>query len=111
MQVTESVEPELPPQYQSTYGCDYTSKDLPAAATLGRRVMLTQNMQDIKGAGDGLWRKEANIVSRHLVVEGTEAQPGMVTFTTNGTKPMFDHGKKTDFSTPISIYNKGEEKD
>jgi len=30
--------------------------------------MMTQNMQDIKGAGDGLWRKEHDICSRHLVV-------------------------------------------
>ena len=45
---TTPVEPELPPQYQSTYLQDYTTKDLPTSDTLGRRVMMTQNMEDIK---------------------------------------------------------------
>lgn len=40
--------PELPAQYQTTYLQDYVSKDLPPAETLGRKVMMTQNMQDIK---------------------------------------------------------------
>jgi len=107
---TESVEPELPPQYQSTYLQDYTGKDLPAAETLGRRVMMTQNMQDIKGAGDGLWRKEHDICSRHLVVE---AEGGAMnqTFTAGGVKPARSFGKDTDFSQPIGEYMKGQEKD
>ena len=109
LQVAPS-KPELPPQYQSTYKNDYVSKDLPEAATLGRRVMMTQNMQDIKGAGDGLWRKECDIVSRHLVVEGTDAAPGQI-LTATGMKPARAFGKDTSFSTPISIYQKGEEKD
>ena len=109
-QTTEVVEPVLPPQYQTTYGNDFVTKDLPAAATLGRRVMMTQNMQDIKGAGDGLWHKEYDIVARQLVVEGQGAAPG-TTFTMTGALPSNGFGKKTDFSTPISIYQKGEEKD
>merc|ERR1719326_985142 len=99
----EAEEPQLPPQYQSTYLQDYVGKDLPAAETLGRRVMMTQNMQDIKGAGDGLWRKEHDIVSRHLVVEQTEGNVNQ-TFTMHGTKPARSFGKDADFSTPIAIY-------
>ena len=104
------AEPVLPPQYQSTYKQDFTSKDLPASDSLGRRVMMTQNMQDIKGAGDGLWRKESNTVSRHLVVERTEGEPNQ-TFTQSGTHAARAFGKDATFSTPISIYVKGEEKD
>ena len=104
------TEPELPAQYQTTYKQDFVDKELPAAATLGRRVMMTQNMRDIKGAGDGLWRKEYDIVSRHLVVEGTEAAPNQ-TFTMNGVKPANSFGKDTTFSCPISEYQKGQEKD
>lgn len=104
------AEPVLPPQYQSTYKQDFTSKDLPASDSLGRRVMMTQNMQDIKGAGDGLWRKESNTVSRHLVVERTEGEPNQ-TFTQSGTHAARSFGKDATFSTPISIYVKGEEKD
>lgn len=107
---SEPVEPPLPPQYQSTYLQDYTPKDLPEADTLGRRVMMTQSMEDIKGAGDGLWRKEQNIVARHLVVEGTDADVNQA-FTMNGVKPARSFGKDCDFSTPISIYQKGMEKD
>lgn len=119
---TSVEEPELPAQYQSTYRQDYVDKELPLAETLGRRVMMTQNMQDIKvaqpslegglrtllappsaraqrldsarlhgwrlcrrggcltllfyraqGAGDGLWRKEADICKRSLVMEATSA--------------------------------------
>ena len=108
--VTEPTEPELPPQYQSTYKQDFVSKDLPTSETLGRRVMMTQNMQDIKGAGDGLWRKEHDLVSRHMVVESDEAGPNQ-TFTMTGVKAARSFGKDATFSTPISIYNKGEEKD
>jgi len=107
---TTPVEPELPPQYQSTYLQDYTTKDLPTSDTLGRRVMMTQNMEDIKGAGDGLWRKEAGIVSKNLVAEHAGAIPGH-TFTSTGYKPSYSFGKQDTFSTPIEHYQKGEEKD
>jgi len=110
LSVLQPTEPELPPQYQTTYKQDFVPKDLPLSETLGRRVMLTQNMEDIKGAGDGLWRKEHDIVSRHLVVEQTNAGPNS-TFTMFGTKPAHSFGKDATFSTPISIYHKGEEKD
>ena len=103
-------EPELPPQYQTTYKQDFVSKDLPANETLGRRVMMTQNMQDIKGAGDFLWRKEMDVVHRHLVVEGTDGGPNQ-TFTMQGVKPANAFGKDTAFSTPIYEYQKGQEKD
>jgi len=107
---SEPAEPELPPQYQTTYKQDFINKDLPSAETLGRRVMMTQNMQDIKGAGDGLWRKEHDISSRHLVVESGDAGPNQ-TFTMHGMKPARSFGKDATFSTPIAIYQKGEEKD
>lgn len=110
LSTVEPTEPILPAQYQTTYKQDFVTKDLPTSDTLGRRVMMTQNMQDIKGAGDGLWRKEHDIVSRHLVVEGTDAAPGL-TFTSMGSKPATAFGKDATFSTPISIYQKGEEKD
>jgi len=105
--------PELPAQYQTTYLQDYVSKDLPPAETLGRKVMMTQNMQDIKGAGDGLWRKEADIVARRNVMESTGAMPGM-TFTIGnnpGYFPARSFGKNATFSTPIEQYQGGEEKD
>lgn len=107
---TNQSEPELPPQYQSTYKQDFIDKELPGAETLGRRVMMTQNMKDIKGAGDGLWRKEHDIVARHLVTEGTEAGPNQA-FTMSGVRPARSFGKDATFSTPIAIYQKGEEKD
>jgi len=102
--------PELPPQYQTTYKQDFISKDLPRADTLGRRVMMTQNQTDIKGAGDGLWRKELDISSRQLVLEATDAGPNQC-FTANGVKPARAFGKDATFSTPIHLYTKGEEKD
>lgn len=108
--VTTPSEPELPPQYQTTHKQDFVSKDLPEASTLGRRVMLTQNMEDIKGAGDGLWRKEHDIVSRHLHLEATNAGPNQ-TFTMTGVKPARAFGKDATFSTPIYEYKQGEEKD
>jgi len=110
MEQSQSAEPELPPQYQTTYKQDFVPKDLPLAETLGRRVMMTQNMQDIKGAGDGLWRKEYDITARHHVVEGSDGGPSQ-TFTMTGVKPATAFGKDASFSTPISIYTKGEEKD
>ena len=109
MQPTPS-EPQLPPQYQTTHKQDFVTKDLPLSETLGRRVMMTQNMVDIKGAGDGLWRKEHDISSRHLVVEKTDAGPNQ-TFTMTGIKPARSFGKDATFSTPIYEYQKGEEKD
>jgi len=105
------VEPELPPQYQSTYRQDYLSKDLPAAEALGRRVMMTQNMEDIKGAGDGLWRKEANVIKRSAYVESTDFVPGQVLTGGGFMKPARSFGLDATFSTPIHIYQKGEEKD
>ena len=83
---------------------------MPPAETLGRRVMMTQNMEDIKGAGDGLWRKEADIAERNLVMEATGAVPN-ATFTSTGYKPARNFGKDSSFSTPIELYQKGEEKD
>ena len=109
-QMTEPFEPELPPQYQTTYRQDFSTKDLPEAETLGRRVMMTQNMADIKGAGDGLWRKEMNIVSRNLVVEETHGAPNQIV-TSLGVKTGTDFGKDATFSCPIHEYKKGEEKD
>jgi len=107
---TTPHEPELPAQYQTTHKQDFVSKDLPEAATLGRRVMMTQNHEDIKGAGDGLWRKEHDIVARQLVVEATEAGFNQ-TFTALGVKPARSFGKDATFSTPLAEYMKGEEKD
>jgi len=101
---------ELPPQYQTTYKQDFVNKDLPRAETLGRRVMMTQNQTDIKGAGDGLWRKELDISSRQLVLESTDAAPNQ-TFTADGVKPARSFAKDSTFSTPIHLYTKGEEKD
>ena len=69
---------------------------------------MTQNMIDIKGAGDGLWRKEADIVARHLVVEQTEGGFNQ-TFTHNGVKPKFGFGKDTTFSTPVDMARTGAE--
>ena len=34
----------------------------------GELAFESKNMRDIKGAGDGLWRKEYDIVARQLVV-------------------------------------------
>ena len=107
------AEPELPPQYQTTYKQDFVDKELPASETLGRRVMMTQNMEDIKGAGDFLWRKECDIVPRHLVSEGGDANAtggGLMTYTMTGEKPMFGFGKDCSFSCPIAHYQKGTEK-
>ena len=59
---------EPPEQYATTSRLAYSEKELPQSSNLGRRVMMTQDMHDIKGAGDGLWRKEHNVVSRTLVV-------------------------------------------
>jgi len=108
------TEPELPPQYQTTYKQDFVDKELPASETLGRRVMMTQNMADIKGAGDFLWRKECDIVPRHLVSEGGDANAtggGPMTYTMTGEKPMFGFGKDCSFSCPIAHYQKGTEKE
>ena len=58
----EHEEPVLPPRYVSTYKNDFVAKDLPPSETLGRKVMMTQNMVGIKGAGDGLYRKEYGII-------------------------------------------------
>jgi len=107
---SEPAPSEMPSQYQSTYKQDYIPKDLPLAETLGRRVMMTQEMQDIKGAGDGLWRKEMDIVARHLVVED-EGGGSNQTFTAQGVMPSRSFGKNSDFSTPIGLYLKGETKD
>jgi len=91
---------ELPSNYQSTHRQDYTSLELPPAESLGRKVMMTQNMIDIKGAGDGLWRKECGLVSKHLFVEGTGGDFNQ-TMTATGIKPKFGFGKVSDFSAPI----------
>lgn len=91
---------DFPSQLQSTNRQDYTPKDLPDVDTLGRRVMMTQNMVDIKGAGDGLFRKEQDIVARNLVVEATA--------TTSNTTPFY---KNSTFTTPITEYLKGGTKD
>ena len=97
------MEPELPAQYQTTYKQDFVDKELPVSETLGRRVMMTQNMQDIKGAGDGLWRKEHDIVARNLVVEGVEDAPSNFS-----SKPYYGVtgkgglGRDTSFSTPVT---------
>ena len=107
---SEPAEPVLPPQYQTTHRQDYLPKDLPSVDTMGRRVMMTQNGADIKGAGDFLWRKEGGVVHRHLVEEGGGAGPEQ-TFTMHGMKPARAFGKNTSFSQPIYEYQKGQEKD
>jgi hypothetical protein len=104
------ADPVLPPQYQTTNRQDFVPKDLPPGETLGRRVMMTQNMVDIKGAGDGLWRKEAHLIPSGLVMESTGAMPGFA-MTMHGYKPQYGFGKDASFSTPIELYLKGEEKD
>jgi len=92
----------LPYQYYSTTRQDFVAKDLPPAAELGRRVMMTQNMDDIKGAGDGLWRKEHDMVARHLGREAGEDDPKNMS-----SKPYYNTtsgglGKNATFSTPIT---------
>ena len=99
---------ELPRELQSIHRQDFVDKPLPPAESLGRKVMMTQNMIDIKGAGDGLWRKEADIVSRHLVVEGTDGGFNQ-TFTHTGVKPKFGFGKDSAFSTPVDMARTGAE--
>jgi len=101
-QATAPIAEQLPSQYFSTAKQDFVPKDLPSSAELGRRVMMTQNMEDIKGAGDGLWRKEHDIVARHLVVEAEESE---------ASKVPKAHGKVDTFTTPITSYLKGREKD
>ena len=105
-----TAEPELPAQYQTTHKQDYIPKELPASETLGRRVMMTQNAVDIKGAGDGLWRKEVNIIARHHFLEENEAGPGQQ-FSHHGVKLNGTFGKTDGFSTPIELYTRGQEKD
>ena len=96
---------EPPEQYATTSRLDYSEKELPQSSNLGRRVMMTQDMHDIKGAGDGLWRKEHNVVSRTLVVEQTEGvESGM--FTNEGFKPLWSAGRDYSFSQPIGEYLK-----
>ena len=96
---------EPPEQYATPSRHDYAEKELPQSSNLGRRVMMTQDMHDIKGAGDGLWRKEHNVVSRTLVVEQTEGvESGM--FTNEGFKPLWSAGRDYSFSQPIGEYLK-----
>uniref|UniRef100_A0A7S3C0Z2 Uncharacterized protein n=1 Tax=Haptolina ericina TaxID=156174 RepID=A0A7S3C0Z2_9EUKA len=96
-------EPEqMPSQFFSTTKQDFVAKDLPPVSELGRRVMMTQNMEDIKGAGDGLFRKEHDIVARHLVLEAEESE---------ADKMAKSRGKVDTFSTPITSYLKGHDKD
>jgi len=91
---------ELPSNYQSTHRQDFGQLELPPAESLGRKVMMTQNMIDIKGAGDGLWRKEAGLTAKNLFIEG-EGGGFNQTMTATGIKPKFGFGKVSDFSTPI----------
>ena len=60
---------------------------------------MTQNMIDIKGAGDGLWRKEAGITAKNLYIEGTDGGFNQ-TMTATGIKPKFGFGKASHCSTP-----------
>lgn len=92
----------LPSQYYSTSKQDFVPKDLPANDELGRRVMMTQNMEDIKGAGDGLWRKEHDIVARHLVVEGSESAPTNMSSAPYYNRTVGGMGRDATFTTPIS---------
>jgi len=101
-QATAPSAEQLPSQYYSTTKQDFVQKDLPSSEELGRRVMMTQNMEDIKGAGDGLWRKEHDIVARHLVVEAEESE---------ASKVPKAYGKVDTFSTDIKHYLKDREKD
>jgi len=92
--------------YQSTYRQDYESKPLPNPETLGRKVMLTQNMIEIKGGGDGLFRKEHDLVARHRVLE-KEGGDFNQTMTAQGIKPKFGFGKDCTFSTPAELARHG----
>ena len=44
------------------------SRNACVCVVAARQVMMTQNMIDIKGAGDGLFRKEHDMVARHQVM-------------------------------------------
>ena len=107
----EHEEVTLPPRYVSTYKNDFIAKDLPPSETLGRKVMMTQNMVGIKGAGDGLYRKETGIIPANRFPESAEPCPMGQTFTMTGLKPSRGFGLNTAFSQPIAEYTKGEEKD
>jgi len=100
--------PELPSQYMSTYLQDYEKKQLPPADCLGRKVMMTQNMIATPGAGDGLWRKEMDVVQRNRVIEDTGGAFDQ-TFTSQGVKPKYGFGKDATFSTPVEIARTGAE--
>ena len=86
-------------RFQSTHRQDFNELELPPAESLGRKVMMTQNMIDIKGAGDGLWRKEAGITAKNLYIEGTDGGFNQ-TMTATGIKPKFGFGKASHCSTP-----------
>jgi len=99
-QSSAPVEEALPPQFFSTTQCDFVPKDLPAPAEMGRRVMMTQNMEDIKGAGDAVWRASNALISPALVANAPEPAETL----------RSGFGKDTSFSVPISEYLKGETK-
>ena len=66
--------------------------------------------QDIKGAGDGLWRKEHDIVARHLVVEApADAKSNFSSKPYYNTTSGPTHGRDATFTTPISECLKGGE--
>ena len=64
---------------------------------------VASHYQDIKGAGDGLWRKEHDIVARNLVHEASEDAPYNYS-----SKPYYGVtgkeglGKDTTFTTPVT---------
>lgn len=67
---------------------------------------MTQNMIDIKGAGDGLFRKEMDLCARHRVLEA-EGGDFNQTMTAQGIKPKFGFGRDATFSTPVEIARHG----
>ncbi|KAL1504125.1 hypothetical protein AB1Y20_010535 [Prymnesium parvum] len=97
----------MPAQYLSTTKEDFTVKDLPPGEELGRRVMMTQNMEDIKGAGDGVWRKEKNIIPQHTILHAGPKVPMSGEQMTKDAsanssfKPSSSFARNSDFTTPI----------
>lgn len=88
----------LPSQYFSTTKVDFDLKELPPAEEIGRRVMMSQNMEDIKGAGDGVWRKEKGIIASHMV---DPAKDKLYTDEQLDAVVLRSLGKNSTFSTPI----------
>ena len=81
-------------------------------ARVVKKERMTQEDADAAMARISKSTSLGELTDRELVVEAVDPQmqPGM-TFTERGLKPTNGFGKDATFSTPISIYQKGEEKD